>query len=201
MMHGRGKSDPAIVAVKPTNKAEQSAAEPVEPRAGTKGNAGQQSTRRAQSRASVSQSAGPHTASGKGKEEGEVHRAPAPHRHRLARSGVLRTQEDAAPGVDRLTWRITEQDLEATSLICMLGFIGEPTGHRRRAGSTSQRRTADSVRWRLPPWRTRSSNGRWPRCSTRSTRKTSSGSRMGSDRTRRARCAGCARCRDRQHRR
>ena len=40
MMHGRGKSDSAIVAVKPTNKAERSAAEPVEPRVGTKGNAG-----------------------------------------------------------------------------------------------------------------------------------------------------------------
>ena len=32
MMHGRGKSDLAIVAGKPTNKAERSAAEPVEPR-------------------------------------------------------------------------------------------------------------------------------------------------------------------------
>jgi len=41
MMHGRGKSDLAIVAVKLTNKAERSAAEPVEPRAGTKGNADQ----------------------------------------------------------------------------------------------------------------------------------------------------------------
>ena len=46
-------SDPT--AVKPTNKAGQPAAEPVEPRAGTKGNASQQSTRRAQDRASVSQ--------------------------------------------------------------------------------------------------------------------------------------------------
>jgi hypothetical protein len=55
MMHGREKSDPAIVAMKPTNKAEQSAAESVERRAGTKGNAGQQSTRRTQSRISVSQ--------------------------------------------------------------------------------------------------------------------------------------------------
>ena len=54
MMHGHEKSDSAIVAVKPTNKAERSAAEPVEPRAGTKGNAGQQSTRRTQSRISVS---------------------------------------------------------------------------------------------------------------------------------------------------
>src|SRR5262245_6523445 len=54
MMHGRGKSDFAIVAVKPTNKAERSAAEPVEPRAEAKGNAGQQSARRTQSRISVS---------------------------------------------------------------------------------------------------------------------------------------------------
>ena len=39
MMHGPEKSDLAIVAGKPTNKAERSAAELVEPRAGTEGNA------------------------------------------------------------------------------------------------------------------------------------------------------------------
>src|SRR5262245_42065738 len=64
MMYGRGKSDFAIVAVKPANKAEHpaeqsaaevTAAEPVERRAETKGNAGQQSTCRTQSRANVSQ--------------------------------------------------------------------------------------------------------------------------------------------------
>ena len=64
MLNGHKKSDPAIVAMKPANKAEPSversagepyAAEPVERRAGTKGNAGQQSTRRTQSRVSVSQ--------------------------------------------------------------------------------------------------------------------------------------------------
>ena len=54
MMHGREKSDSAIVAVKPANKVERSAAEPVEPRAETKGNVGQQSTRRTQIRISVS---------------------------------------------------------------------------------------------------------------------------------------------------
>jgi hypothetical protein len=58
MMNERGKSDPVIVAVKPANKAEQSAAESVEPRAGAKGNADQQSTRRAQYRESVSQALG-----------------------------------------------------------------------------------------------------------------------------------------------
>src|SRR3984885_4069696 len=65
MMHGREKSDPEIVAVrtnaggmsreKPANKAVPTAAELVERRAETKGNAGQQSTLRAQDRAGVSQ--------------------------------------------------------------------------------------------------------------------------------------------------
>ena len=55
MMHERGTSDPVIVAVKLTNKAERSAAELTEPRAGTKGNAGQQSTCRTQSRSRVTQ--------------------------------------------------------------------------------------------------------------------------------------------------
>ncbi len=55
MMYEPEKSDAVVVAVKPTNKAERSAAEPVEPRTATKGNAGQQSTRRAQDRVSVSQ--------------------------------------------------------------------------------------------------------------------------------------------------
>src|SRR6266516_1588367 len=54
MMHGREKSDSAIVAGKPTNKAVSTAAEPVERRAEAKGNASQQSTRRTQSRVSVS---------------------------------------------------------------------------------------------------------------------------------------------------
>src|SRR6184192_2780120 len=55
MMNGRGKSDSAIVAGKPTNKAGQPAAESVEPSAEAEGNASQQSTRRAQDRESVSQ--------------------------------------------------------------------------------------------------------------------------------------------------
>src|SRR5262245_19077816 len=55
MMHGREKSDLAIVAGKLANKAEQSAAESVERRAETKGNANQESTCRTQSRISVSQ--------------------------------------------------------------------------------------------------------------------------------------------------
>jgi hypothetical protein len=55
MMHGRRKSDSAIVAAKPTNKAGQPTAEPVERRVEAKGNEDQQSTCRAQNRESVSQ--------------------------------------------------------------------------------------------------------------------------------------------------
>ena len=55
MMHGREKSDSAIVAGKPTNKAVLTAAEPVERRAGAEGNANRQSTDRAQNRTTVSQ--------------------------------------------------------------------------------------------------------------------------------------------------
>ena len=65
MMHGRGKSDSAIVVVKPANKAEPptaecsavmpAAAEPVERRAGTKGNADWQSTHQTQRWSRVSQ--------------------------------------------------------------------------------------------------------------------------------------------------
>ena len=62
MMHGHEKSDPTIVAVKPANKAERSAAELVERRAGTEGNARQLRTRRTQSRVSVTQVVGSSTA-------------------------------------------------------------------------------------------------------------------------------------------
>ena len=55
MMYGREKSDLAIVAAKPTNKAGRPGAELVEPRVGAKGNASRQSTHRAQNRVRVSQ--------------------------------------------------------------------------------------------------------------------------------------------------
>ena len=51
-MNGPEKSDAAVVAMKPANKAGQPAAEWVEPRAEAEGNTGQPHTRRTQSRAS-----------------------------------------------------------------------------------------------------------------------------------------------------
>ena len=51
-----------------------------------------------------------------------------------------RSNADAAPGVDGLTWRTTKQTLTETSMICMSGFIGEHIGHCRHAGRTYRRR-------------------------------------------------------------
>src|SRR3981081_603061 len=59
-MHDQEKSDSAIVAVKSPNKTGFPVAEAMERRAGTKGNADQQSTHRTQIRARVTQ---PRTAS------------------------------------------------------------------------------------------------------------------------------------------
>ena len=54
MMHGREKSDPAIVAGKSANKGGRPPAEPMEPRAGAEGNTVERGTRRTPGRGSVS---------------------------------------------------------------------------------------------------------------------------------------------------
>jgi group II intron reverse transcriptase/maturase len=98
--------------VKPTNKAEQSAAEPVERRAEAKGNASQQSTCRAQSRESVTQAL-------------ERVRKVARERKKEKFTSLLHhispellgdafgeLKQNAAPGVDGLTCEAYEADLE-----------------------------------------------------------------------------------------
>ena len=121
MMHGHEKSDPAIVALKPANKAEQptveasagaSAAEPVEPRAWTKGNADQHSTCRAQNRVSVEQAL---ERIRKVARERKKERFTALFHHisiELLEQSFFELEENAAPGVDRLTWTDYEADLE-----------------------------------------------------------------------------------------
>ena len=93
MTNGPKKSDLAEVAMKPTNKAGgKTAAESAEPRAGAEGNVGQQSTHRTQCRARVSQALARVRQVAKDKEEGTVHRAAPPCRHRSASAVVLRPQ-------------------------------------------------------------------------------------------------------------
>jgi RNA-directed DNA polymerase len=112
MMHGGGKSDSAIGAVKPANKAERSAAELVEQRAGTEGNADQQSTRRAQDRASVSQALERIRQAAKQRKK-EKFTALFHHiSDELLRLSFFALKKDAAPGVDGLTWQDYESDLD-----------------------------------------------------------------------------------------
>ena len=92
MMNGPEKSDSAIVAVKPANKAGQPAAEWVEPRAGTEGNAGQPRTRRTQSRDSVSQGLDRVRQAARQRKKETVHRAAAPCDGRSAAGRVLGAQ-------------------------------------------------------------------------------------------------------------
>jgi group II intron reverse transcriptase/maturase len=111
-MHGRGKSDFAIVAEKPANKAGSTAAEPVEPRAETKGNADQQSTGRTQGRESVSQAL---ERIRKVARERKEERFTALFHHLsldLLEEVFFELKENAAPGVDGLTWTDYEADLE-----------------------------------------------------------------------------------------
>jgi RNA-directed DNA polymerase len=121
MMNGPEKSDSAIVAMKLANKAqpptEQSAGEtyatePVERRAGTKGNAGQLSTCRTQSRESVSQAL---ERIRKVARDRKKERFTALLHHiniDLLEEAFFELKANAAPGVDRLTWKDYEADLE-----------------------------------------------------------------------------------------
>ena len=111
-MNGRERSDPAIVARKLPNADGRPAAEAVERRAGAEGNANQQRTLRAQDRASVTQGLGRvrQVAREKKKERFTTllhHISPA-----LLRLSFFALKRDAAPGVDGMTWRDYEKELE-----------------------------------------------------------------------------------------
>src|SRR5207344_3410667 len=112
MMHEHGKSDSAVGAVKPANKAERSAAELVEQRAGTKGNADQQSTRRAQERESVSQALGRIRQAAKQRKKEKFTTLFHHISVGLLRLAFFEIKKDAAPGVDGLTWQDYEADLD-----------------------------------------------------------------------------------------
>jgi RNA-directed DNA polymerase len=112
MMHAREKSDFAIVAEKPTNKAERSAAEPAEPRAETKGKTLRQSTHRTQSRVNVTQALERIRKAAKERKKEKF--TALLHHISIDQLEVafLELQEDAAAGVDGLTWRVYEADLK-----------------------------------------------------------------------------------------
>jgi RNA-directed DNA polymerase len=111
MINGQEKSDSGIVAAKPTNKAGQPAAELVEPRPGTKGNAEQQHMHRTQSRARMSQSLDRVRKASSLKKE----QFTALFHHinvDTLRTAFYALWRKAAPGVDGVTWQDYESDLE-----------------------------------------------------------------------------------------
>src|SRR6476659_1521427 len=122
MMHGHEKSDSVIVAVKPANKAEHSAAEqstaelfaaePVEPRAETKRNAGQQSTCGTQGQTSVSQALERIRRVAKERKKEKFTSLLHHISIDLLDEAFFELKEEAAPGVDGLTWAEYEQNLD-----------------------------------------------------------------------------------------
>ena len=120
-MHKREKSDPAIGAGKPTNKAEASAhaehgvsdaAEPVEQRAGAKGNASEHSTHRTQGRERVSQALERVRKAARLRKEEKLTALLHHINLDLLREAFFALKRDAAPGVDGMTWRAYEADLD-----------------------------------------------------------------------------------------
>jgi len=152
MMHEHGKSDGPVVPAKPSNQAEQPAAERVEERGPAKGKPLQQTTRRTQGRESVPQVL---------QRIRQVAKTDRKMRftslmHHIYNSATLREayfslKRNAAPGVDGQTWQQYGRDLEANlqDLSARLkrvayrakparrAYIPKPDGRQRPLGVTA----------------------------------------------------------------
>ena len=148
MMHGREKSDSAVVAKKPANKAGQPAAERVERRAGAEGNMVEPRTRRTPRRESVSQGLDRVRQAAKARKK---ERFTALLHHvsvDLLKDAYSWLKRNAAPGVDGVTWQEYAQDLEANivdlharihrgayrALPSRRKYIAKPDGRQRPLG-------------------------------------------------------------------
>src|ERR1700719_5312086 len=156
-MHDPEKSDSGIVATKPTNKAGRPVAEPVERRPGTRGNADQQSTHRAQSRARVTQALRRVRLAARQRKK-EQFTALLHHLNvDTLRTAFYALKRKAAAGVDGVTWQDYEADLELR-LEDLHGRV-----HRGAYRPQPSRRTyipkanGRQGRWRSLLWKIRSS--------------------------------------------
>ena len=111
-MHEPEKSHPVVVAAKPVNNAERSAAEMVEPRTGTEG------TRISKARAGRKTGVACHRGwNAYGKPQGNGRRRSSPRSstilpRRCCGPAFHAIRRDAAPGVDGETWADYEKDLD-----------------------------------------------------------------------------------------
>jgi RNA-directed DNA polymerase len=112
MTHGHGKSDEAVVAMKPANEVERSVEKSVERRAEAKGNASQQSTFRAQSREDASQALERIRQRARAKKEEKFISLLHHIDPNLLEEVFYELKANAAAGVDGVTWKDYEQDLE-----------------------------------------------------------------------------------------
>ena len=151
MMNGREKSDSAILATKPANNAGEPAAERVERRAGTKGNAGQPNTRRAQNRESVPR--GLERVRQAARQRKKERFTALPHHVTIdrLREAFHALKRKAAPGVDGMTWQYFEAELEVNlqrlhtqvqsgayrALPVRRQYIPKPDGKQRPLGITA----------------------------------------------------------------
>src|SRR6201988_1602916 len=111
-MHDQEKSDSGVVAGKPTNKAGRPAAEGVEPRPETEGNADQRSTLRTQGRDRVTQALGRVRQAARQRKK-EKFTALLHHiTVDTLRAAFYALKRKAAAGVDGVTWEDYEADLE-----------------------------------------------------------------------------------------
>jgi RNA-directed DNA polymerase len=148
VMHGREKSDSAIRARKPANKAGQPAAEQVEQRVEAEGNMVESRTCRTPSRESVPQGLDRVRQAAKARKK---ERFTALLHHvsvDLLREAYFWLKRNAAPGVDGVTWQDYAQDLEANlvdlharihrgayrALPSRRKYIAKPDGRQRPLG-------------------------------------------------------------------
>ena len=161
-MNGHGQSDRSVVPANPPNKA--AAAEAAEERGLAEGNT--------DSTTHPGRSAGHDAPSGLDRVR-EVARRDKDARftallHHVSLERLVMAYWDlspkASPGVDGVTWQDYEADLERKLADLHDRATEERIGHSRPGGDTYQSRTANSVRWGLPRWKTRSSSARWSKC-------------------------------------
>jgi hypothetical protein len=117
MMHDSRKSDGPIVPVKPSNKAEPSAAERVEGRGPAEGNMDEQNAPRAQNRIEGARSALDRVRQ-RARQDRKARFTTLFHHITVdrLRDAYLKLQKRAAPGVDGVTWEQYGENLEANLL-------------------------------------------------------------------------------------